>query len=478
MPGSGKTSVLLVEDSPSLVRAYKHYLADEPFDLTVAETGQQAVDALAAHDFEVVLLDLRLPDMDGMEILESLHGKDDSPEVVVITAHGSINIAVEAMRLGAFDFLVKPFNNERLITALRGALDARASRSTHTDETDEALQGFHSFVGASPAMQQVYKTIRMAAGSKATVFIVGESGTGKELAAEAVHASSPRAKGPMVAINCAAIPKGLIESEIFGHVRGAFTGAVQDRDGAAARAHGGTLFLDEICEMDLDLQTKLLRFVQTGSFERVGDSRSRSVDVRFVCATNKDPMKAVQEGRFREDLFYRLHVIPVQMPPLRDRGDDILMIAGRFLSLYAREEKKSFSRFSPEAAQAMMTYRWPGNIRELQNVVRSITVLYDAEFVSLDMLPPNVTGGMVARPEPAAAPATPVASNSVAQFIAEERTVRTEADIRPLEDVEREAIEDAIDICKGNIAKAASLLGVSPSTIYRKKQTWDAREAS
>lgn len=472
MAESSVKRVLLVEDSPSLVRAYEHYLADEPYELTIAETGQQAVDALGSLDFDAVLLDLRLPDMDGMEILEGLHDRKNAPRAVVITAHGSINIAVEAMRLGAFDFLVKPFNNEKLITALRGALDARKAKLDDEKDEGQHSAGFHSFVGTSSAMQMVYKTIRMAAASKATVFVVGESGTGKELAAEAVHASSPRVKGPLVAINCAAIPKGLIESEIFGHVRGAFTGAIQDREGAAARAHGGTLFLDEICEMDLDLQTKLLRFVETGTFERVGDSRSRSVDVRFVCATNKDPMKAVQDGRFREDLFYRLHVIPVQMPPLRERGEDIMLIANRFLSQYASEEGKSFGSFGPDAAQAMMVYRWPGNIRELQNVVRSITVLYDGRTVTADMLPPNVTAGLALNQTepaafiPAAAPTAPAPAP----------VARTEADIRPLEDVERDAIEEAIDICHGNIAKAASLLGVSPSTIYRKKQTWDTRE--
>ncbi|WP_417513109.1 sigma-54-dependent transcriptional regulator [Minwuia sp.] len=461
--------VLLVEDSPSLVRAYELYLADEPYDLTIAETGQAALDALASHEFEAVLLDLRLPDMDGMDILERLHTQSNAPRVVVITAHGSINAAVDAMRLGAFDFLVKPFNSEKLVSALRSALKAGRSQTLSVAETESGSAQFHSFIGQSPTMQQVYKTIRMAASSKATVFVVGESGTGKELAAEAVHASSPRAKGPMVAINCAAIPKGLIESEIFGHVRGAFTGAVQDREGAAARAHGGTLFLDEICEMDLDLQTKLLRFVQTGTFERVGDSRSRNVDVRFVCATNKDPMQAVQDGRFREDLFYRLHVIPVQMPPLRNRGEDILMVAERFLNQYAREEKKDFKSFSTDARHALLNYRWPGNIRELQNVIRSITVLYDGQTVTPDMLPPNLAITSVAAP-PEALPGVSGQALPASEIPARPKT---ESDIRPLEDVEREAIEEAIDICRGNIARAASLLGVSPSTIYRKKQGWD-----
>ncbi|PJK27611.1 sigma-54-dependent transcriptional regulator [Minwuia thermotolerans] len=468
MTEGGNRRVLLIEDSRSLIRAYEHYLADEPFELTTAETGGEAVQELEQRRYDAVLLDLRLPDMDGMEILKRLQQRGDKTPVVVITAHGSINIAVEAMRLGAYDFLVKPFNKERLVLTLRNATDL--GRRVETGELQEAADDgneFHGFVGGSGAMQQVYKTLKMAAASKATVFVVGESGTGKELAAHAVHALSPRAAGPMVAINCAAIPKGLIESEIFGHVRGAFTGAVQDREGAASRAHNGTLFLDEICEMDLDLQSKLLRFVQTGSFEKVGDSRTRHVDVRFVCATNQDPMEAVREGRFREDLFYRLHVIPLSLPPLRERGDDIMLIAERFLQQFAEEERKDFCRFSADAAAAMTAYHWPGNIRELQNIVRSITVLYDGDEVTAEMMPPAIKAGRpasgpgaahdIAAPAPAAAP-------------------RTEADIRPLEDVEREAIEQAVEFCQGNIARAASLLGVSPSTIYRKKQVWEARE--
>ena len=470
MNGSVNRAVLLVEDSPSLIRAYEHYLADEPFDLTTAETGGTAVRELEQRNFDAVLLDLRLPDMDGMDILKRLQQRGNAPPVVVITAHGSINVAVEAMRLGAYDFLVKPFNRERLVFTLRNATDIarHLPEAVAEPEAPDAVE-FQGFVGDSGAMRQVYKTLKMAASSKATVFVVGESGTGKELAANAVHALSPRVGGPFVAINCAAIPKGLIESEIFGHIRGAFTGAVQDREGAASRAHNGTLFLDEICEMDLDLQSKLLRFVQTGSFEKVGDSRTRHVDVRFVCATNQDPMEAVREGRFREDLFYRLHVIPLNLPPLRERGDDIMLIAERFLLQFAKEERKDFRSFTPEAAAAMLAYRWPGNIRELQNIVRSITVLYEGREVTAEMMPPAIqTGG----------PRGPVAAAPSAPDPEPVRRPVSEADIRPLEDVEREAIEQAVDICDGNIARAATLLGVSPSTIYRKKQVWEAKDGA
>lgn len=478
MAEQGRHRLLLIEDSRSLARTYEQYLREEPFEIISVETGAEALDELD-RPFDVVLLDLRLPDMDGMEILERLNARDTPPPVIVITAHGSINVAVEAMRLGAFDFLVKPFSAERLTFTVRNATErALLAASPVLDAEDDDSGGFVDFIGTSAKMRAVYKTLRMAAPSKATVFIVGESGTGKELAANAVHKLSPRSNGAFVAINCAAIPKGLIESEIFGHVRGAFTGAVQDREGAAARAHGGTLFLDEICEMDLDLQSKLLRFVQTGSFERVGDGRTRHVDVRFVCATNQDPMEAVQAGRFREDLFYRLHVIPITLPPLRERENDIMLIAETFLKHFAREERKKFRRFAPETAQAMLGHRWQGNIRELQNIVRSITVLYDGTEVTPDMLPPafsvphtSVETG-TARAATADVPADsdhPGAASGTAAW-------QTEADILPLDEVERDAIEAAIRICGGNIGRAAGFLGVSPSTIYRKKQVWDARD--
>ena len=470
--------LLLVEDSRSLARTYEQYLRNEPFEIVSVETGAEAIEELA-RPFDVVLLDLRLPDMDGMEILEQLNTRETPPPVIVITAHGSINIAVEAMRLGAFDFLVKPFSAERLTFTVRNAterslLAAEAIAATDGPDND----GFIDFIGTSPKMQAVYKTLRMAAPSKATVFVVGESGTGKELAAGAVHKLSPRSNGPFVAINCAAIPKGLIESEIFGHVRGAFTGAIQDREGAAARAHGGTLFLDEICEMDLDLQSKLLRFVQTGSFERVGDGRTRHVDVRFVCATNQDPIEAVQAGRFREDLFYRLHVIPITLPPLRERENDIMMIAETFLKHFAREERKKFKQFSDATAQAMINHRWPGNIRELQNIIRSITVLFDGTEVAADMLPPVFKPPQGSVVPGTAFGSTPREPDSVQTAEAPTGVAgwQQEKDILALDDVEREAIEAAIHICGGNIGRAAGFLGVSPSTIYRKKQVWDARE--
>lgn len=310
-------------------------------ELIQVGTGKDALAQLEARLPSVVLLDLNLPDMDGIEILKRVSTQALPTRVIVITAHGSVNTAVEAMRLGAHDFLLKPFVGNRLVVTLRNALEhQRLVQVVETIKEEFDRRSYYGFIGSSLAMQAVYHIIDAAGPSKATIFITGESGTGKEVCAEAVHQRSPRAKGPFVAINCAALPRDLIESEIFGHRKGAFTGAVADKIGAAERANKGTLFLDEICEMDVELQAKLLRFVQTGTFVRVGGTEVESADTRIVCATNRDPVQEVRAGRFREDLFYRLHVVPIHLPPLREREEDVGEIARALLEKYAKEEKR------------------------------------------------------------------------------------------------------------------------------------------
>lgn len=381
--------VLLVEDTASLALTYQQYLRDEAIELTHVENGTDAKRAIATTPPELVLLDLKLPDMEGQEILRWIQAEGFPTAVVVITAHGSVAVAVEVMRDGALDFLQKPFDAARLQTTLRNALKHNHLQHLVEDfqETFER-EHYHGFIGASLPMQAVYRIIDAAAPSKATIFITGESGTGKEVCAEAIHKQGPRRDSPFIAINCGAIPHDLMESEVFGHIKGAFTGAANERKGAATLADGGTLFLDEIGEMDMDLQTKLLRFVQTGSFQRVGDSAEIKVEVRFICATNRDPLEMVEVGSFREDLYYRLHVVPLHLPPLRARGDDILIIAHHFLTTYAKEEGKSFSELSPEVEVMLRRYTWPGNVRQLQNVIRNITVLHDDSKVTRNHLPP------------------------------------------------------------------------------------------
>ncbi len=449
--------VLLVEDTESLAQVYLGYLKKRGIDAAIVATGRGAMAAIDAAMPRVLVLDLQLPDMNGLEILRSLRKRQLPVEVVVITAHGSIGTAVEAMRDGAFDFLVKPFSAERLVTAVQGALARH--RAEASERPTESPDGDHyfGFVGSSAPMHEIYRKIENVASSRASVFITGESGTGKELAAEAIHRRSARRDGPFIAINCAAIPKDLLESELFGHAKGAFTGATADREGAALQANGGTLFLDELGEMPLDLQAKVLRFLQNGTVQRVGDSSPRPVDARIVCATNRDPLAEVKSGRLREDLFYRLYVIPLEMPPLRVRGDDVSLIARNFLERYAREENKRFRILAPETEALLTRYDWPGNVRQLQNVIRHAVVLHDGEAVMPEMLPPLNEAAAPASPMPAAG--APAAGDAV----------------RPLWQVEKEAIERAIAACGGNVPRAAARLEISPSTIYRKLQEWQQK---
>ena len=487
----GLATVLMVEDTPALARTYLGFLRDEPYAVEHVETGAAAKARLEAGGIDLVLLDLRLPDIHGLEVLAWMRAQAMGQPVVVITAEGSVKVAVEAMRAGAADFLMKPFPEDRLLDSVRVHLDrARFERTEGAQAeapslpveapkapraapaADAKADGFEGFIGASVAMRGVYRVIRSAASSSATVFITGESGTGKEVCAEAVHATSLRADGPFVALNCAAIPGELMESEIFGHVKGAFTGATADKKGAARLADGGTLFLDELCEMSLHLQTKLLRFVQTGSFNPVGQPSPEKVDVRFVCATNRDPLAEVEAGRFREDLYYRLHVIPIHLPPLRSRGEDVLLIARRFLAQFSAEEGKAFEGFDAEAEAAIAAYAWPGNVRQLQNVLRSAVVLGEGPLLSASMLraPVGTAGGappVEARSVGAGAPrsAAPDAPspddlNALSQVI------------KPLHAIEREAIERAVALCGGDVRKAAVFLDVSPATIYRKLKAW------
>jgi len=467
---TGSARILLVEDTVSLAHLYQAYLKDEPVEVVHVTTGAEALAWLEQHRADLLFLDLQLPDMDGMTILRKLHVEQPGLNVVVITAHGGIDVAVEAMRNKAFDFIEKPFDAKRLKETLNNALKARKLNIHH----NMIGNAFYGFIGSSGPMQSVYQTIESVAPSRATVFITGESGTGKEVCAEAIHNASPRADMPFIALNCAAIPKNLMESEIFGHKKGAFTGATSDRKGAAALADGGTLFLDELCEMDLDLQTKLLRFIQTGTFQPVGSGVTRSVDVRFICATNRDPLAEVQAGRFREDLYYRLHVIPVQLPALRERQDDVLMLADMWLKQYGEEEGKQFAGFSKEASAILQQYHWPGNVRQLQNVIRNIVVLNPGGRVDAAALPVPLNQLTPTLPLP---PKLAVMSGGPTETKLAKESVASTLTIQPLWKIERKAIEQAIEYCDGNITKAAGLLEVSPSTIYRKLQHWQNKSA-
>jgi DNA-binding NtrC family response regulator len=457
--------ILLVEDTPSLSQVYASLLKKAGYAVDCAFTAQEARSRHAAGRHRVALLDLMLPDGDGIEVLRNMRAENPAVKAIVITSNGSISRAVEAMRSGAFDFLVKPFDETRLLKSVEAARSSVEPAQALEGAEEDAAAGFHGFVGSSAAMRAIYDTARAIARSSATVFVTGESGTGKEVCAQAIHALSPRRARPFVPLNCGAIPRDLLESEVFGHLKGSFTGAIADKKGAAAAADGGTLFLDEVCEMDLDLQTKLLRFLQTSQIQPVGAPTPRKVDVRIVCATNRDPMVEVAEGRFRPDLFYRLYVVPIHMPPLKARGRDVVEIAERLVADYAAEEGKRFRRLAPEVEDAFLRYSWPGNIRELQNVLRHVAVLRDGETVTLDMLPPTLSGGT--SPREAAAPAA--APAEAATGLRDRLRALVGA---PLDRLEREFIEATIEACGGSIPRAARLLEVSPSTLYRKRDSW------
>jgi DNA-binding NtrC family response regulator len=470
---------MMVEDSESLSAVYSAYLADRPYDVVTSVDLESARQELANHRPDVVLLDIELPDGSGMDLLDELVALDVSPQVIVMTAHGTSDMAVESIRRGAFDFLTKPFDASRLQVTVENAVSQMQLGVRARELASLQRENYCGFIGKSLAMQAVYKTIDSLAMSSATGFIVGESGTGKELAAEAIHKQSERAKNPFIAINCGAIPSELMESELFGHVKGAFTGAINDRDGAAGIADGGTLFLDEVCEMSLELQKKLLRFIQTGTFRKIGSNTLQKVDVRFVCATNRDPLEEVRQGRFREDLFYRLHVVPVRMPPLRERDDDLIMIASHFLRFFSESEGRSFRGFTPNAADALRRYPWPGNVRQLQNAMHQIVVLHDGEFVKHDMLAAEIQGGVIDAPtgqgRQAKLPASHVNRlDTEAQLPAH---VKLRETVEPLWLTEKRAIETAIDACGGNVNRASGLLEVAPSTLYRKLSQWRGQRA-
>jgi two-component system repressor protein LuxO len=484
-----KPHILIVEDIPTLAESYAAYLRREDADVAIVETGAAALASLERKPANVVVLDVNLPDMSGLEVLQRIRANGMPCEAIVVTAEGSVNRAVEAMRFGAFDFIVKPFSADRLRVTVRNALERRRMADQIAIIQEEGgAERFAGFIGRSLPMEAVYRILRSAAPTNATVFVTGESGTGKELCADALHRLSKRRNGSLVVINCAAIPRDLLESEIFGHIKGAFTGATSDRKGAALQADGGTLFLDEVCEMDLSLQAKMLRFLQDKQVRRLGEDSPRPTDVRVVCATNRDPQTEVAAGRFREDLFYRLHVVPVELPPLRERDVDVLMIARAFLETFAKEDGRAFRGFTPEAEAVLMAYHWPGNVRQLQNVVRSVVVLNDGEFVTPDLFPREILSGAgsarlpISPPPPPAfvtrellEPQTPPAPTtftpSQPQPVAP--AVRS---LRPLEDVIRETIEQAITQCGGSIPKAAAALDVSPSTLYRRIQGWESAD--
>ncbi len=464
-----RANILLVEDTVSLQMIYRAALIGAGYAVEVAGTAADAMFRLRRDPDKVIMLDLSLPDRDGLDLLHEMIADFPDLKIIVITANGSVPKAVEAMRAGAHEFIVKPFDEARLLGAVANALgrptQLPAKRAAPPKPEMTALRATalppdtaNSFIGSSATMNLIHEKISSVARSMATVFITGESGTGKELCALAVHANSPRAKGPFIALNCGAIPQDLLESEVFGHMKGSFTGAISDKPGAAAAADGGTLFLDEVCEMAPALQTKLLRFLQTSTVVPVGATKPQKVNVRIVCATNRDPMESVRRGQFREDLFYRLYVVPIHMPPLRDRADDVLEIAEAALARFALEEGKQFEGLSTAVRRLFRQLPWPGNVRQVLNVIRNVVVLHRGGPVTLDMLPDSL----------------PMSVDMTTQVHA---TAQDRAELnaligKPLHEIERIIIEATLSQHGGSVPRAARVLELSPSTLYRKIEAW------
>jgi DNA-binding NtrC family response regulator len=467
-PTSSHPPLLLIEDTLSLQMIYRSVLTGAGYRVAVAGSATEGLVQFQTLKPAVVLLDLVLPDRDGLHLMQEFLARQPDTAIIAITANGSVNRAVEAMRAGAHDFLVKPFDEARLLGTVQNALADRRPRLTENrivPQTERiTLTDTSGFIGSSEAMARIHATIASVARSMATVFITGESGTGKELCALAVHANSARASGPFIALNCGAIPQDLLESEVFGHMKGSFTGALSDKPGAAMAADGGTLFLDEICEMAPALQTKLLRFLQTSTVQPVGATRPKKVNVRIVCATNRDPLDAVRRGQFREDLYYRLYVVPIHMPPLRDRGHDVIEIAEAALQRFAEEEGRQFHGLDPAVRALLLRLPWPGNVRQLLNVIRNVVVLNPGGWVTPEMLPRGLAEAMThpanvtQAPEPV--PDLPGTDSLIGLTLAE---------------AERRLIEATLARHGGSVPKAARVLDVSPSTLYRKIEAWKAR---
>jgi len=384
-------TILVVDDEPNYLIVLSELLKEEGFEVLTAQRGEEGLRIVEETDLDLVITDMRMPGMDGVELLQAIKSYNANLPVIMITAFGEVEKAVIAMKAGAYNYLVKPFNNEELIVNIRKAIEHYSLLRENLRLRDEARvrYGFASIIGKNARMQEIYRLIEKVAPTPASVLITGESGTGKELVARAIHVNSPREKGPFISVNCAALPETLLESELFGHERGAFTGATSLRKGRFELADSGTLFLDEIGDIALSLQSKLLRVLQERSFERVGGDRSINVDVRIITATNRELKSDVEEGRFREDLYYRLNVLHIHMPPLRERADDIPMLAEHFINKFAKMLNKPDLRISGEALRYLVGLPWAGNVRELENTIERAAILCSGDLIKSEDVHPD-----------------------------------------------------------------------------------------
>lgn len=437
-----QAKILIADDERHIAEGLQMLLADDGYEVDVATDGQAAWEMIEKGSYAVVLADLRMPEVDGLELFTRMRGSRIPSEMIIITGQGSVDTAKEAMREGAYDYLEKPLKIDRLKELIPKAVDKFEVKQANRllEERLANLTRFGDLIGQSDEMRSVYGTIEAAAPSSASMFIVGESGTGKELVARAIHDKSTRKKGPFIAINCAAFPREILENELFGHEKGAFTGAINEKPGCFELADGGTLFLDEVAEMEPDIQVKLLRALEQRSFRRLGGKKEIHVDIRVVAATNKDINKAIDKGELREDLYHRLAVIPLHLPPLRDRRGDIRVLAEAFLRRFAEENGKDITRFTPEALEFINEYRWPGNVRQLKNAVERAVILAQGDEISVRDLRAHEL------------------------ISTEDREVRIPVGTS-LEQAERTIVLKTFSFVNGDHHKAAAILGVDENTL-------------
>jgi two-component system response regulator AtoC len=445
-------SVLIVDDEKHTREGLQQAL-QENYDVTVASNADEAFNLMDAQEFEVIVTDLRMPGKSGLKVIDKALALPYRPAVIMMTAYGSIDSAVEAMKRGAVDFLTKPVQIERLEILIQRALKTKTLEVEVKQLHERLDEKFNvgAIVGHSPRLAEVIERVKLVAPSKATILIEGETGTGKELIAQAIHQASPRARAAFVPVHCAALPATLLESELFGHERGSFTGATERREGRFETADGGTVFLDEIGEIGPEIQVKLLRFLETKSFERIGSSKTITVDVRLVAATNRNLEQMVKDGKFREDLYFRLNVVRITTPPLRDRTDDIPVLLEHFIKVYSKENGYEPVQVEPGAMRHLQAYPWPGNIRELRNFAENAVVLRRGGKLSEFDLEPKFRGEVA--PPPSMVTPTPANPFSV-------------------EDNEKRLLREALMKARGNRTRAATLLGISRRTLHRKIAQW------
>jgi two-component system, NtrC family, response regulator HydG len=440
-------TLLVADDDPGLRESLERTLTREGYRVVLASDGRAALERVQAGGVDLIVTDLRMPGLTGLELLRAAKAIMPDVDVILLTAFGTVEEAVKAMKDGAYDFLTKPFRREQLIKLVYKALERRdlIEQNRALKKQLEDIRAKGQMIGASPSFRRMLTLVEQIADSSATILIQGESGTGKELVARTIHERSARRNGPFVAVNCAALPETLLESELFGYEKGAFTGAAGRKEGRFELANGGTLFLDEVADLSLITQPKILRVLQEGEFERLGGTRSLQVDVRIVAATNQDLSEMVKEKRFREDLYYRLNVITVRVPPLRERHEDIRVLAQHYLRVYAAKNGRKLEGFSNEALERLESYAWPGNVRELENLIERTVLLARKDRIDAEDLPEEVAG--VKRPP----------RDAILELVG-----------TPLDEIEQRLLDETLRITGGNKTQAAKLLGIDVRTVARK----------